>query len=101
MSEPDNPFLAHLRELRAEIAALSHDMDKRFEGVERRLDVMQEQGLRAFRAFRAFVGFRGRSDRAFGSVEMQLEDLERRVRTLESAQTLSGFPAAFTHRTSR
>jgi hypothetical protein len=75
-SEPDNLVLAQLRELRAH-------MDRRFEGIEQRMDRMDGNFLKAFRSF---VGHRNMAERTVADHDGDLADLKRRVRRLEEAQ---------------
>jgi len=47
MAEPENLVLTLLREMRAEMNARFEAADKRFDGIERRLDMMHRNGEKA------------------------------------------------------
>lgn len=98
MSEPENLVLAHLRELRADMNARFDAMEERFEArfqaIERRLDQMHLNGMKALKGF---IGHRTMTERAMASfdeevrglrqrIDNDIVDLKRRVEQLETAR---------------
>jgi hypothetical protein len=88
MIEPDNLVLIQLRELRAEMKASEERMterfEKRFDAVEKRLDAMHLNGVKALRGF---IGHRSMAERAMASFEDEIAQLRQRVERLEGAPT--------------
>lgn len=90
MTEPDNLILVLLRELRADMAAMEERMNARFDQVEarfetmdRRLDKLHANGLKALQGF---IGHRTMVERTMASFEDEISQLKRRVERLEAAE---------------
>lgn len=85
MSEPENHTLALLREMRAEFRAdqkaLREEVSARFDRLERRIDAMHANGLKALQMF---IGHRSMAERTMASFEMDVTELKRRVSELEA-----------------
>ena len=95
MSEPENLILAHLRELRAEMAASRDElkgeikaaeerMTRRLQTMEKRIDAMHLNGVTALRGF---IGHRSMVERTMASFESDVTALKQRVERLEGAPT--------------
>jgi len=81
--EPDNLILAHLREIRSQIAALDAKFDTRTAAVEQHLERMETNSLKAICSF---VGHRSMVERTVADYDGDFADLKRRVRALEEAR---------------
>ena len=92
MADPENHTLALLRELRAamqateerlssQIAASEARMTERTERIEKRLDAMHLNGVKALKGF---IGHRSMTERAMGSVDDQFARREACVDALEA-----------------
>jgi chaperonin cofactor prefoldin len=84
MIEPDRLVLVHLRELRAELKATEERLTSRLQTMEKRLDAMHLDGVTALPSF---IGHRAMTERAMGSIEEELAQLNKRVERLEGAPT--------------
>ena len=82
MAEPENLVLTLLRELRAEMNARFEAADKRFDAIERRLEMMHRNGEKALRGF---IGHRAMVERTMASFEDEISSLKHRVERLETA----------------
>jgi hypothetical protein len=90
MTEPDNLTLVLLREIRAdvrasrdEMRALEHRTNARFDSIEKRLDAMHLNGMKALKGF---IGHRTMVERTMASFDDQVSRLETRVAALEAAR---------------
>ena len=90
MTEPENLILALLRELRAdiadvraEIADVRAEMRERFGAVDKRLDAMHLNGVKALRGF---IGHRAMVECTMASFEDESARLKRRVDELEASR---------------
>jgi vacuolar-type H+-ATPase subunit D/Vma8 len=83
MVEPENIVLAHLRELRAELAQFREEVRSEFKRQDARLDAMHRNGEKALRGF---IGHRAMVERTMASFEDEIATLKRRVERLETAQ---------------
>ncbi len=84
MTEPDNLVLIQLRELRAELKASEERIAQRLDVIDKRLDAMHLNGVKALRGF---IGHRSMAERAMASFEDEIAQLRRRFETLEGAPT--------------
>jgi flagellar capping protein FliD len=80
MVEPDNIVLVHLRDLRADMNArfdaIENRFESRFEAIEKRLDMMHANGMKALKSF---IGHRTMTERAMASFDDEVTRLRRRV----------------------
>lgn len=82
MTEPDNLVLAHLREFRADMMAEFARHSARFDEIEKRLDRIDQNGLKMWKSF---IGHRSMVERTMADVDQDLADLKRRVARLEQS----------------
>ena len=82
MTEPENHTLALLREMRAEIAASEARTREQLDRIEKRLDAMQQDGIKAPKGF---IGHRAMEERTMGSFEADVTELKRRTDALETS----------------
>ena len=80
MTEPENHTLVVLREMRAEIVAWRKESTERFDRIEKRLDPMHANGVKALKGF---IGHRSMAERAMGSFEVDVSELKRQVAELQ------------------
>ncbi len=85
MAEPDNLVL--LREMRADMDRRHEElvarMDSEFAAVNKRLDAMHQNGIKALKGF---IGHRAMAERAMASFDVDMSELKRRVTALEAAR---------------
>jgi chromosome segregation ATPase len=92
MAEPDNIVLAHLRELRTDINARFGEMERRLEAIEKRLDAMHANGMKALKSFishrtmteRSMASFDDEVTRLRKRVDADIADLKQRIEQLEA-----------------
>lgn len=82
MTEPDNLTLVLLREMRADMNARFDEMDRRLADMQKRLDAMHLNGMKALKGF---IGHRSMVERTMASFEVDMVDLKRRIAELEPA----------------
>lgn len=86
MTELENHTLVLLREMRAEMreefAKVRGEADARLDRIEKRLDAMHRNGLKALKGF---IGHRAMVERTTASFEDQMARLELRMQALENA----------------
>lgn len=87
MVEPDNMVLVLLREMRQEfrdeIAKLREETGGRFDRIDKRLDAMHLNGMKALKGF---IGHRTMVERTMAHFDDQVSRLEQRVAALEAAR---------------
>ena len=89
MAEPDNLVLILLREMREEMITRS-ETNARFDAIEQRLDRMEKRieqlNVNGLKAMKGFVGHRSMVERAVAAYHDQLARLEVRMAALEAAR---------------
>ncbi|HEX8663729.1 MAG TPA: hypothetical protein VF744_06830 [Beijerinckiaceae bacterium] len=81
MTEPENLVLVHLRELRAQMDARFDAVEARLTAMDKRLDAMHLNGMKALRGF---IGHRTMVERTIASFEDEITQLKQRVDELEA-----------------
>ena len=80
MAEPDNIVLVHLSDLRADMNArfdeIERRFEKRFEAIDKRLDAMHSNGMKALKSF---IGHRTMTERSMASFDDEVSRLRKRV----------------------
>ena len=84
MSEPVNLILPQLGELRAEMKFTEERISQWFDAIDKRLDAMHLNGVKALRGS---IGHRSMAERAMASFEDEIAQLRQRVERLEAAPT--------------
>lgn len=82
MVDPENRTLALLREMREELASMRQETNARFDKVDKRLDAMHLNGMKALEGF---IGHRTMVERAMANFDDQVSRPEQRVAVLEQA----------------
>ena len=83
MAKPENLTLVLLREMRAEMDRRHEEMQAQFAAVNKRLDAMHANGIKALASF---VGHRSMVERTVASFDDQVGRLQNRVTALETAR---------------
>lgn len=83
MAEPENMILALLREMRQETNERFDAIEQRFERMEKRIDAMHLNGMKALKGF---IGHRTMVERTMASFDDQVSRIEVRVSALEAGR---------------